>query len=318
MENNIENNSMNKDISAKDSHFYFNKVLGNVHNIFTPEYLKELAKKSYIDDRIYPENFSNWYPHIIDFGRFDHADIISNQVFTFEEVQEMQKTDEYSKVKWNILNKILKPTLEKMDRNTIYSIKNGCFSNKFDFTTSLATSGDLAQQLWKINYMSSMFETGGYTELVVRKYIPCDTEHCLTIYNGMPLRTEVRVFYNMETKKIEYAVDYWDYNYCVDNIRNLNDRIIFDVFHNKTGIKVTDHQEMYEKVLGTIEEWIDTLKFDDTLKGVWSIDFMQSDTGKIYLIDMARGFRSAYWNMNRLKSDTRKKLNEEMKKDLIL
>ena len=54
--------------------------------------------------------------------------------------------------------------------------------------------------------------------------------------------------------------------------------------------------------LQEIENKINTLKFDDKLKGIWSIDFMQSDTGKIYLIDMARGFRSAYWDPNKLKN----------------
>lgn len=296
----------------------FENTLKQFNAKFTPEYLKQLARSSYLEDRQYPENFSNWYPHIKDFGKFSHANVVSNQIFTFDEVEIMRETDDYNKVKWDRINKVLKPTFEKMDRNTLYSIKNGCFSNKFDFKTSLATSGDLAQQLWKVNYISSMLETGGFTELVVREYIPCDLEHCLTIYNGMPLRTEVRIFYNMETKQIEYATDYWDYDYCADNIRNLNDRIIFDIFHNKTDIKVTDHQTVYERMLREIEDKIDTLEFDGELKGIWSIDFMQSDTGKIYLIDMARGFRSAYWNMNRLKSETRKKLEQEMKKDLVL
>lgn len=290
---------------------------------YTPEYFKELALKSYNDDREYPENFSNWYYHIKSFGDFAHAEVVSNQIFTFEETEAMQETDIIEKVDWNKINEILKPTIEKMDRGTIYNIKNGCFSNKFDFETCLVTRETLAKQLWKINYNSTMYSTGGYTELVVRELIPKNiNKYHLTIYNGMPLRTEVRVFYNMETKKIEYIVDYWDYNYCKDNLHNLNDKIIFDAFHNqvKTSIpNIRNHWMEFEDVSNEIRKHIHTLEFDDELKGIWSIDFMYDyeDGNKIYLIDMARGFRSAYWNFNKLTTETQKKLKEEYDYDKI-
>lgn len=285
---------------------------------FTPEYMEQLSKKAYKEDREYPENFSNWYPHIKSFGNFAHADVISNQILTWEETEAMQETDDINKVNWDKINEILKPTLDKMEKYQLYSIKNGCFSNKFEFNTSMATKDTLAEQLWKINYQSSMFETGGYTELVVRKYIPEDLHHCLTIYDGMPLRTEVRVFYNMETKDIEYAVDYWDYDYCSKSLHTLNDRLIFDIFHNKVKeYDITNHKEEYNRVLDEmIKPNISTLEFDDELKGIWSIDFMYDrNLNKVYLIDMARGFRSAYWNFNKLKPETQKKLKEETEND---
>lgn len=290
----------------------FEKIMLKERQKYTPEYFKELAQKSYNEDREYPECFSNWYYHIKDFGNFAHAEIISNQIFTFEEVETMQETDNIDKVNWDAINKILKPTLDKMENGRIYNIKNGCFSNKFDFETCLVHKGDLAKKLWQINYNSSMFSTGGYTELVVRELIPYNNHNTLTIYNGMPLRTEIRVFYNMETKKIEYIKDYWDYFYCADNLSNKNDRIIFDVFHNQlhsNTIKADVHFVEYNDVANIIFDWIDTLEFDDKLKGIWSIDFMYvKETNEIYLIDMARGHRSAYWNIDKLSEETRKEL----------
>lgn len=290
----------------------FEKIMLKERQKYTPEYFKELAQKSYNEDREYPECFSNWYYHIKDFGNFAHADIISNQIFTFEEVETMQETNNIDKVNWDAINKILKPTLDKMENGRIYNIKNGCFSNKFDFETCLVHKGDLAKKLWQINYNSSMFSTGGYTELVVRELIPYNNHNTLTIYNGMPLRTEIRVFYNMETKKIEYIKDYWDYFYCADNLSNKNDRIIFDVFHNQlhsNTIKADVHFVEYNDVANIIFDWIDTLEFDDKLKGIWSIDFMYvKETNEIYLIDMARGHRSAYWNIDKLSEETRKEL----------
>ena len=270
---------------------------------YTPEYLAELEKKCYEDDREYPENFSNWYPCIKDFGNFKHAEIISNQIFTFDEVHKMQETERIDDVNWEEWLKILWPTIEKMKTGTYYSIKNGCFSNKFDFDKSICTKKDLARRLFEINYISTMYETGGYTELVVREYIPCDLNHTITIYNGMPLRTEVRVFYNMDTKEIEYIEDYWNYDYCSKHINKLNDKLLFDLFHNKSNISLTDHSKELNKVIKYIEENINTLKIEG-LKGVWSIDFMYDrDLNSTYLIDMARGFRSAYWNPNKLKNE---------------
>lgn len=263
----------------------------------TPEYLEQLGKQCYEDDRNYPENFSNWYTHIVDFGKFKHANIISNQIFSYEEVKLMQKTDNIKDVDWNTLTDILKPTLFKMERGKLYNIKNGSYSNKFDFQTCVTDKLHLAENLWKINYMSHLYDTQGYTELVVREYIPFDEKSVGTIYNGMPLRTEVRVFYNLDNKCIEYMVDYWDYNYCYKHLTSLNDKVIFNWFHRETF-----HESTLNYVQSKILEYIDTLQFDDKLQGIWSIDFMYEDSSDdIYLIDMARGFRSAYWNPGKLR-----------------
>lgn len=256
---------------------------------FTPEYLKQLAKQAYDDDRAYPENFSNWYSQILDFGKFKHAKVISNQVFTFEESQKLKATDMYSEVDWNELEQILKPTLDKLEPNKIYNIKNGCFSNKFDFSTCTTYKHNLVENFWKINYESALFETGGDTEIVVREHLSSDLNKTLTIYNGMPLRTEIRIFYNMDTKKIEYLVDYWDYDYCYKNLHTMTDKVVFNRFHN------LEHNCNVLKYMNYIKENINTLKFSNKLTGIWSIDFMEYNDN-VYLIDMARGFRSAYWD----------------------
>ena len=279
----------------------FIDFMSKIKNIYTPDYLDELAKKSYEEDREYPENFSNWYYHIKDFGNFAHADIISHQIFTFEESESMRKTDNILNVDWKEIAKILEPTLNKLDNYTLYNIKNGCFSNKFDFDTCLTSKEDLPKKLWLLNYQSGIFDTGGYTELIVREYIPEDMQHNLSIYNGMPLRTEVRVFYNMDTKQIEYVVDYWDYDYCSKGMHTLNDKLIFDIFHNKMPLDITNHQLELARIQNEIYSNIDTLKFDGELSGIWSIDFMyDKKLDQLFLIDMARGFRSAYWNPERV------------------
>lgn len=289
----------------------FEQIINNMSKRYTPEYLEQLGKTAYNDDRNYPENFSNWYKHIVDFGAFSHAEIIANQIFTYEETKVLEHSDVYDKVDWKSIEKILEPTLEKMQPYTTYNIKNGCFSNKFDFNTSLATKKDLAQQLWKINYASSLLDTGGHSELVVRELIPYNPIETPTIYNGMPLREEIRVFYNMDKNILEYTEDYWKYKYCSPHIKNMTDKIIFDWFHNKLKTRKIQHRELMSKLADRVYNDIHTLKFDGELKGIWSIDFMYDiDTDKLYLIDMARGTRSAYWNVDKLTYSTRKEFIE--------
>lgn len=275
-------------------------------SIYTPEYFKQLEENNYKEDRAYPENFSNWYNCIESFGEFNHSRVISNQIFTQEEVHIFQETDMINKVDWSKIKQILKPTLDKLKYSYIYSIKNGCFSDKFDGNICFSTKDDLCEKFWKLQYDSAMYDTGGYTELVVRELIPYNMYTTPLIYNGLPLRTELRVFYNLDTKQIEYVVDYWDYDYCYEHL-NITDKIVFDWFHKQDNytdnlIYITDY----------IYENINTLKFDKKLKGIWSIDFMLvSDVDEfidgIYLIDMARGYRSAYWDPSKIRSE----INEE-------
>lgn len=298
--------NINEILGDKDFSDIIKRVRLNLENTD----FEQLAKNSYDTDRVYPENFSNWYPNILDFGKFKHSEIISNQILTFKETRAFERVDNIENVDWDEINQILKPTLDKMKPLKIYSLKNGCFSDKFNFEICMVTKYDLAKKLWELNMDSHTFDTGGYTEIVIREFIPYSYKTSMTIYNGMPLRTEVRAFYNMDKDQIEYMVDYWDYNYCGDKISNLNDKIIFDVFHNKTNIPSENHQVMLTKVMDKIKEDINTLKFNkEFFKGVWSVDFMYDNvTNRIYLIDMARGFRSAYWNIDKLTPETRKEL----------
>lgn len=263
---------------------------------------EELAKKSYKRDREKPENFSNWYPCIEDFGKFKTPELISNQILTFEELQIWMNELDKEKVNYDALEKILQPTLSKLDKYKCYFIKNGCFSNKFNFKNCITTRRDLVRNLWEINYSSLLYDTGGETELVVREMIPYDLENTYTIYNGMPLRTELRVFYNMDKKSpIEYVVDYWNFEYCHEHIYGLTDRTIFETFCEQTQTL-----QNFVYIVDYVHQYIDTLKFSDKLTGIWSIDFMlckdlDEKYDGVYLIDMARGEKSAYWDETKLR-----------------
>lgn len=268
--------------------------LKNLKDFNIEEEIAKAAIVRYTDDRGLPENFSFWYNQIKNFGEFKHTKVIANQIFTKEELDILEDTDDFSKVDFYEITKILIPTLDKMNFNTFYNIKNGCFSDKFNFENCITTRRELPEKLWKINYDSCMFDTGGDSELVVRELLPYTLEEDnLFIYNGMPLRTEIRVFYNVPRKRIEAMYDYWNYNYCIQSIaKNKTDKIIFDYFHHNTN-----HKEEVKEVAQRIYKAINKLEFSDKIVGVWSIDFVYiKQTNEIYLIDMARAERSAYYN----------------------
>ena len=64
---------------------------------------------------------------------------------------ELLKEEHYDNVNFAEIRKVLQPTIDRMTPYKVYSLKNGCFSNKFEFNTSMVTDVDIAENLWKIN-----------------------------------------------------------------------------------------------------------------------------------------------------------------------
>lgn len=124
----------------------------------------------------------------------------------------------------------------------------------------------------------------------------------------MPLRTEVRVFYDFDIKKVLYAVNYWDWNYCYSSIcRNATDKIVYENYYDTI-------KKNYEEVVDDVIKCAELGLMDvDELSGVWSIDFMiaedRNGVKTTYLIDMAEGPRSAYWNEEKVKAAYKEELS---------
>ena len=272
---------------------------------------EKMSRDSYEIDRSCPENFSNWVHEIKSYGKFSHAKIINNQILTFEELRifEESKPDDSG---WEKMKQILKPSLDKMEDNKNYSIKTGTFSNKFSFHTSIANKSNLATKFWYLNQVGG--PDVGHSEIVIREYIENtdNTGNTPTIYHGLPLREEVRVFYHLERKKMIAIGDYWDYESCINGIDE-EDKACFNMFHNLEGNRTFIHGRILEAVISKVKEDIVGLELSDRLKEieeVWSIDFMPiidfskirpnssmeeiKANMKIYLIDMARGSTSYY------------------------
>ena len=189
------------------------------------------------------------------------------------------------------VEKTLQPSLKNVDLPTF--MKNGCFSNKFDFENScLIRSIDvdtLVAHLNNIQYPSLCFDTMGNMEIVLREWIEPEVgTEC--IYCGMPLRPEMRVFYDFTHHKYLYDVNYWDWEYCHDAIcRNKVDGEVYERQYPDLVMKLETRRETF------IKDIKDALAGIDELDGLWSIDFMLHED-KAWLIDMAVAQMSAYWD----------------------
>ena len=192
---------------------------------------------------------------------------------------------------YNWVKNELMPSIPDELRGLIF-IKNGAFSNKFDFNTCSIRCNplEITRSIAEINYASLMFDTGGNTEIVIRERIPYNEQKTMTIYNGMPLRNEYRVFYDFDNRKALYVVNYWDWNYCHDSIsRNATDKLVYEKVYNELHVH---YLFTHERVLKLVEDHMQNVD----LSGIWSVDILEDEQNDFWLIDMALGHRSAYWN----------------------
>lgn len=197
--------------------------------------------------------------------------------------------------KW-VRDKFYPQAFEKLGGG-IWFIKNGAFSNKYTFKNCRVLSSDLMEltsQIIDINYASLCMETGGNAEMVAREFIH-PPKHIPCIYSGMPLRCEVRVFYDFDSHRCLYAANYWDYDYCAKQIcMDPTDKIVYE--HEYPRIK-----ERFEKIAPLVMDLLnEKLATINTMHGIWSVDIMENNEFEFYLIDMAVGNRSAYWDPKKI------------------
>ncbi len=73
--------------------------------------------------------------------------------------------------------------------------------------------------------------------MVVRERIRHDERVTPCIYHGLPLRSEFRVFYDFDLKKVLFTANYWDYDSVYGRLYDATDKIIFD--HERERLEST-------------------------------------------------------------------------------
>lgn len=218
----------------------------------------------------------------------------------------------------NIVDRVCQKVFE-LDESKTYFIKTGTYSSKFDFRNAKVTTPkevrEIGEYLLYIHNQANMMASplnvnvatkrpGGIygvsttNEWVVREYIPdLDMPVNPTIYKGLPLHTEYRVFVDFETCEVLGITPYWEPDTMKKRFAEGCDRSIHDL-HDYTIYKAHEETLMrrYNENKDQIRLQIGELIRDHNvaLNGQWSIDIMQN--GKdFWLIDMALAENSAFY-----------------------
>ena len=258
-----------------------------------------------------PNSMSKWLPEIAKvakekgFFKIPKTKILrvpmtllqSTRVFEYQSL---------SPVTIEIINRYIHKVFE-LDDAKDYFIKTGTFSSKFDFRNAKVTAGqevkELGSYLWYIQHQASqmasplnnvcMYGVSSNNEWVVREFID-DVENNPTIYNGLPLHTEYRIFVDFDTNEIIGINPYWDADIMKENFLDVgssapsqkhHDYVIYTAHEDVLAKRYEDNKE---KVLSEVKKLLPDCK----LQGQWSIDIMQNGND-FWLIDMARASESS-------------------------
>lgn len=250
--------------------------------------------------REHENDFSFWYPKIKDCGiptpltfytKLPSAEEEPEYVKRLYEAFYMEHPKEDEEVVKAYLEERVIPKLKEMKLTGHVFVKNGRFSNKFNAngTCNLYGLHELYRAIILINYEAMCCGAEGADEIVVRKFIesPHGTTPC--IYNGLPLRSEFRVFYDFDTRKPIFTANYWDYDYVYPHLHDATDKIVFE--HERERIEGAFKSEK-DRVQAMVET---AMKRVTGLAGQWSVDILMDEGDNLWLIDMAIAQRSAYW-----------------------
>lgn len=196
-----------------------------------------------------------------------------------------------------------------------YFVKTGTFSSKFDFRNARVTGpnevAEIGQYLTFIQHQANMMAMPGNTpvtpgvsttnEWVVREWIE-DNSGAPTIYHGMPLRTEFRVFIDPDADagrgEVLGVANYWDPEVMLDRFENQADAQHPDMLHDAVIYRSQQETlvDRYANLKGTIVAKVEALLPHLDLRGQWSLDVMCNDTegDQLYLIDMSLADNSAF------------------------
>lgn len=182
----------------------------------------------------------------------------------------------------------------KLDKDKEYFIKTGTFSSKFEFRNAHLTEPlEIGEYYQVINNFAMEVGDGHTNDLVVREWIP-DPDNHLTIYDGMPLRTEFRSFIDLDTKTLIDTVPYWN-PLVMKRVLSAQGLHIPDIQADyQTYLKAEPrlNREFNDSVTVVNKEIKELLKSFDGLSSRWSLDTMKSGDD-YYLIDMAEMDSSA-------------------------
>lgn len=256
--------------------------IGNLQNVDFDKLLLDM----YNDNKQDKNNISYWFNEI---NKLKNKFIIPNTIIIniplniYKILLEDVWQDEDIKTIDKFLSGIEYLPLKK------YFIKSGNFSGKFDFDNCCKCIDikNLKLNLKHIYYNSMLVDCPISPEFVIREFIETDNNRP-SIYNGLKLNTEFRVFYNFDKHQIIDIINYWDKETMLNALQVFPEDLetfksIMDDIENEFNQERSFLYEQCQKYLSEIY-----------IPGSWSIDFMLVKEHTFALIDMALAENSYY------------------------
>lgn len=236
-------------------------------------------------------NMSYWYPEVANLGfRTPKTEVIK---LTSEVTDPLDKyldsrrqdTESFEEYKSKLIELITETTSFTFDDKLF--MKSGVFSNKFNFDNCKVDSLEELPEKFAMIYNVEKNQARGNapSELVLREFINSSTQR-KAIYNGMPLNTEFRVFYDFDNKQVIGIDNYWHEKDMSNGLRDNQD--INNYLDEKDFIN-----EEFEELKPVLMEECSKLA-ESELNGLWSVDFMWNGS-EFVLIDMALAECSHAW-----------------------
>ena len=254
----------------------------------SPEAVEKRLLEKYEASKVNPENMSYWLTKI-EASTTKGQSILQVPATKIVEIPyewwKWLQSDNYTDEKTKEFNDFLLEGMGSFVPDKTLFMKTGIFSNKFDFRLTVVEDREnIGNQFLDIYYASMCLGPDNTNEAVFREMV-ADTEGRETIYNGMPLHTEFRVFYDFDAKEIVGVANYWhpdEMNRYLSPEDKLN--------YNKEEEKiVSDFDNHKKEVAEEVKKFMDGVT---DLSGKWSVDVMKNGED-FWLIDMARMERSA-------------------------
>lgn len=285
--------TLSKDLDKMDDGgIYMTKKLRSI-DIFAGIDMSEegIEKRLRENYKVATENFENmsyWLPKIE--GSLTRLDsklkIPDTKVIPLNyEKWKWLRSDNYTAEKIKEFNDYLNESLGDFHKDEIKFMKSGIFSNKFEFHQTVVDNPEqIGSQFLDMFYTSMMYGADTTAEVVIREMIQ-DKENCLRIYEGMPLHTEYRVFYDFDNKKVLGIANYWHPEIMTKKLTDENAAV-----YKEAMDQLTNDYEAYKKQVS--QEVASFVNGCQGLSGKWSVDVMKN-ADEFWLIDMARMEKSA-------------------------
>lgn len=252
----------------------------------SPEEMEAYERSHFEAAKQNPNMFSNWFPKIKDCGlAVPESIVIPLTLDQFRWLISDSYSDEAIRSFSDSVASYLNDHAFRVDR-TLF-LKTGLFSGKFNFVNCKLTDiRNIGQQFLNIFYDEMCVGCDDASELVVREFI--DAPKALpTIYNGMPLNTEFRSFFDFDRRKILGVFNYWD---TKTMLAHLHGRDLADFAAYSRTL-----EKNFEQSKDVVAERVAKAMRSVDMAGKWSVDTMLVGD-KLYLTDMGRAEESYYFN----------------------